>query len=179
MASADGGQQEPMIKRTRCGDQEIPQDAADSFPDDGGQQQRDGSILAVPDCPQVLGGGQQMPERLTIGTKKAFDMAYPFPYEKKQIGSETIYVCTKGSEWARTNEILVLRCEGGTWAAYDSAVNADGSTLQCRQPVFRCLATDITQPGWHKWQTNYDANPNDAGLVVDWQGELWAQTRVP
>ena len=52
-------------------------------------------------------------------------------------------------------------------------------TLQCRQPVFRCLAADITQPGWHTWETNYDANPNDAGLVVDWQGELWAQTRVP
>ena len=54
-----------------------------------------------------------MPERLTIGTKKAFGKNYPFPYEKAQIGSETIYVCTKGSEWARTNEVLVLRCVTG------------------------------------------------------------------
>ena len=154
-----------------------------------------GSEMAVRDDPQVRGGGpamperdggQQeqggspaMPERLTIGTKKAFQKNYAFPYEKKQIGSETIYVCTKGSEWARTNEVLVLRCEGGTWTAFDSAVSADGLTLQCRQPVFRCLATDITQPGWHNWQTNYAADPNNAGLAVDWQGALWAETRVP
>ena len=40
-------------------------------------------------------------------------------------------------------------------------------------------ATDITQPGWHSWQTNYAADPNGAGLAVDWQGALWAETRVP
>ena len=120
-----------------------------------------------------------MPEHLTIGTQKAFEKNYAFPYEKKQIASETVYVCTKGSEKARSDEVLVLRCEKETWTAYDSAVSADGSTLQCRQPVFRCLATDITQPGWHKWETNYAANPNGAGLSVDWQGALWAETRVP
>ena len=120
-----------------------------------------------------------MPERLTIGTKKAFQKNYPFPYQKKQIGSETIYVCTKGSEWARTNEVLVLRCERGMWTAFDSAVSADGVTLHCRQPVFRCLATDITQPGWHEWQMNYNASPDDAGLAADWQGALRAETRVP
>ena len=81
---------------------------------DGGHQESGGSPLAVPDGLQVPGGDQQMPqdgqlavpdgqlavqmpERLTIGTKKAFDKNYPFPYEKKQIGPETIYVCTKGS----------------------------------------------------------------------------------
>ena len=63
--------------------------------------------------------------------------------------------------------------------AFDSAVSADGLTLQCRQPVFRCLATDITQPGWHSWETNYAASRNDAGPAVDWQGALWAETRVP
>ena len=120
-----------------------------------------------------------MPERLTIGTQKAFENNYPFPYEKKQIGSETIYVCTKGSEWARGNEVLVLRCEGETWIAFGSAVSADGLTLQCRQPVFRCLATDITQPGWHHLETNYNANPNDAVVEFDWQGALWAEARVP
>ena len=119
--------------------------------------------LAVPDGQLAV----QMPEHLTIGTKKAFEKNCPFPYEKKQIGSETIYVCSKGSDWARTNEVLVLRREGETWIAFDSAVSADGSTLHCRQPVFRCLATDITQPGWHNWQTNYAADPNDVGLEVD------------
>ena len=102
----------------------------------------------------------------------------------KQIGPETIYVRTKGSEWARASEVLVLRCvtdSQGTWAwtAFDSAVSADGSTLECRQPVSRCLATDITQRGWRKWETNYAASPKDAGLEVDWQGELRAETRVP
>ena len=121
----------------------------------------------------------QMPEHLTVGTKKAFQKNYAFPYQKKQIGSETIYVCTKGSEWARRDEVLVLRCERGTWTAFDSAVSADGSTLQCRQPVFRCLATDITQPGLHKWETNYVADPMGAGLSVDWQSAVWAETRVP
>ena len=120
-----------------------------------------------------------MPDRLIIGTQEAFERDYAFPYEKKKIGSETIYVCTKGSDWARSNEVLVLRCENGTWTAFDSALNAAGSTLQCRQPVFRCLATDITQPGWHNWETNYVASPNDAGLAVNWQGVLWAETRVP
>ena len=120
-----------------------------------------------------------MPERLTIGTTNAFKQNYPFLYEKTQIGSETIYVCDKGSEWARTHEVLVLRCVTGTWTAFDGAVSADGLTLQCRQPVFRCLATDITQPGWHNWQTNHAASPNDAGLAVNWQGALWAETRVP
>ena len=95
------------------------------------------------------------------------------------IGSETIYVCTKGSEWARADEVLVLRCDKGIWTAFDSALNADGSTLQCRQPVFRCLATDITQPGWYKWETNWAADRNGDGLTIDWQGGLWAETRVP
>ena len=77
------------------------------------------------------------------------------------------------------NEVLVLRCQSGTWTAFDSAVSANGLTLRCRQPVFRCLATDITQPGWHTWQTNYAASPNDAGVEVDWEGALPAETRVP
>ena len=45
MARADGGQQEPVSKRARGGGQEIPQDASAPFPDDGGQQQRGGSIV--------------------------------------------------------------------------------------------------------------------------------------
>ena len=126
-----------------------------------------------------------MPERLTIGTRKAFEKIYPFPYVEKQIGSETVYVASKGSPWARPSEFLVLRCvmeqdgSSGTWTAWDSAVSANGLTLQCRQPVFRCLATDITQPGWHNWQTKHVASPDDAGLAVYWQGVLWAETRVP
>ena len=135
--------------------------------------------MAVPDGPQVPGGGQHMPEHLTIGTAKAFERNYPFPYERRHIGSATIYVCTKGNEWARTHEVLVLRSVAGTCTACDSAVTADGLALQCRQPVFCCLATDITQPGWHNWQTNHVASPSGAGLAANWQGALWVETRVP
>ena len=120
-----------------------------------------------------------MPERLTIGTKEAFEKNDAFPYEKKQIGLETIYVSNKGSEWSRSNEVLVLRCKMGTWTAFDGAISADKSTLICRQPVFRCLATNITQPGIYRWEINAEADPHDAGLSVDWQGILWAETRVP
>ena len=78
-------------------------------------------------------------ESLTIGTKKAFDNDYPLQYEKRQIAGETIYICNKGSDWSRRNEVLLLRCEEGTWIAYDGAISADLSIFQCRQQVFRCL----------------------------------------
>ena len=64
-------------------------------------------------------------ESLTIGTKKAFDNDYAFPYEKRQIAGETIYICNRGSDWSRRNEVLLLRCEEGTWIAYDGAISAD------------------------------------------------------
>ena len=73
MASGDGGQQEPggsqQSKRARRlpddpqipgGGQQMPQDAFERFPDDGGQQERGGSVVAVPDCLQVLGEGQRV-----------------------------------------------------------------------------------------------------------------------
>ena len=187
MASAGGDQQEPCGTQlvvsdgpyVRGGGQEMPQDALDPFQHDLSQQEPGGSELALPDGQQVPGGGEQMPERFSIGTSKAFQNNYAFPYEKRQIGSEIIYVCSKGSEWARRNEVLVLRCVEGTWTAFDSEVSADGVRLQCRQQVFRCLATDITQPGWHKWETNYAASPSASGLAPDWHGALWAETRVP
>ena len=122
---------------------------------------------------------EHWPENLIIGTRTALDNNNAYPCKKNQIASETMYVCNKGSEWARTTEVVVMRCVTGTWTAYDSAVSADGQTLQCRQPVCCCLATDITQPGWYNWETNHAASPNDGGLAVDWQGALWAETRVP
>ena len=91
--------------------------------------------------------GKDMPEHLTIGTKEEFEENYALTYKKRLIASEIIYVCNEGSAWARADEFLVLRCEQNIWTAYDSAVNVLGSTLQCRQPVFRCLDTDITQLG--------------------------------
>ena len=139
---------------------------------DGGQQEPGGSQLAVPDGPQVPGGGQQMPDPdLIIGTRKAFERNQPYAYWKKQIDSEIIYVSNQGSEWAREDEVLVLRRDlSGTWTAFDTAL-IPGETLRCRQPVFRALgAADITQAGWHMWEMNYGGD--------EWQGSLWAETRV-
>ena len=77
-----------------------------------GQQAPDGP--QVPACPLVLVGScEPIHQNLTIGTRKAFEGGYPFPYTKTLINGETIYVCTKGSQWARTGEQLVLRCVKG------------------------------------------------------------------
>ena len=121
----------------------------------------------------------QLPDHLAIGTSKAFEKNGAFTYEKQQINSEIIYICNKGSKWARTNEVLILRCQQCTWIAFDSDVNADGKTLQCRQAVFRCRdGAGMTEPGWHCWEINDVASPNDTGVSVDWQTEVWAETRV-
>ena len=118
----------------------------------------------------------EMPEHLII---EMLEHA-AFLYERKEIGAETIYVCNKGSDWARSNEVLVLRCWHGTWTAFDGCLNADGSTFLCRQPVYRCNGKDITKPGWYQWQTNVTADAtNQAGLDVQWHGLLWAETRLP
>ena len=53
-------------------DQEKPggtQLAVPDGPQDGGQQERGGNIVAVPDCLRVLGGDQEMPERHCRGAK--------------------------------------------------------------------------------------------------------------
>ena len=187
MATPDGTQQEPGGYQLAVSygpqvlgeGQQMLQEAFESIPHNGGPHEPGASQLAVYDGPQVPGGGQQMPQHLTIGTKTAFKNDYAYAYEKRQIDSETVYVCTKGSEWARTNEVLVLRYVTGIWIAYDSSVSPDGLPHQCRQAVFRCLATDITQPGRHKWQTNYAASRTNAGSAENWHGELWCETRVP
>ena len=121
----------------------------------------------------------ELPETLSIGTRTAFARDNAYPYAKEQIGSDIIYICNKGSEWARPHEVLVLRCENGTWTAYDTDVSPDRTAFKCRQAVFRCQGRDITQWGWHTWQINHNASPDGTGSSVDWQGELDAETRMP
>ena len=123
-------------------------------------------------------GGMDRPDHLTIRFTKEFEENYALTYKKKLIASEIVYVCSEGSAWARRDEFLVLRCEQNIWTAYDSAVNVLGSTLQCRQPVYRCLDTDMTRAGWHEWQTNRAADATDDGFAPNWQGALQAETRL-
>ena len=117
-----------------------------------------------------------MPLNFAIGTKKAFERNYAFPYTRRTINDETIYVCNKGSEYGRANEFLVLRHDAGTWTAWDSVIE-DHETLRCRQPVFRSNE-DITFPGWHTWEKNLDASRENEGSRVTWGGNLMAETRV-
>ena len=123
---------------------------------------------------QIVASYEVLPLLFSIGTKKAFLNNYPFPYTKQRIDDETVYVCTKGSDYANEGEVLVLRYDAGFWTAWDSAVICE--TLTCRQPVFRCDG-DITEAGWHCWAMNQAASKHGDGIAVNWAGELWAETR--
>ena len=119
-----------------------------------------------------------MPERLIIGTATAFKKKYAYDYEKHEVDSGIVYICKKGNESCRANEVLVLRRQCPWWIAYASNVSADRTTIHCRQGVFRCLQEDITKEGSHKWEINWNASPND-GVEDNWHGTLWAETRLP
>ena len=61
--------------------------------------------------PVAQGVDQQVavprPERIIIGTKKAFANNYAYECEKiDNVDGETIYVCDKGSDWARDGEVF-------------------------------------------------------------------------
>ena len=92
-----------------------------------------------------------------ILTRKAFENGYHYEYTRMlPIAAERVYVCSKGSDYSREGEFLVLRQEDGHWTASDSSRANDGA-LVSHQPVFRS-DEDITTPGWHTWQTNYNAS---------------------
>ena len=197
MASADGGEQTPGGGELVVPDGAQVPGGGQQMPHDGNQQEQQepgAGGLAEPDGQQVQGGGEPipqesqvavlasqvailMPPHITIGTAKAYEKNRPYNYTKRQVRGETIYVCDKGSEWSRPHEYLVLRREQGIWIAYDGAVSPDGGYLICRHAVWKC-DTDITQAGWHDWQTNWAATRSDPGFDEQWYGTLQAETRV-
>ena len=124
-------------------------------------------------------GDKDMPEHLTIGFEKEFEENHALTFKKELTAGETVYVCREGSAWARRDEFLVLLCEQSIWIVYDSAVNCLGSTLHCRQPVYRCLDPYMTQAGVHEWQINLAADKMDDGTKPRWIGGLLAETQVP
>ena len=181
MASADGDGQEGCANQLTLADcpnvaasgEDIAQGGVDCLPPNIDQEEAAGSKPEVADA-------QELPESFTIGTPKAFRDGNAYKYKKCMINKETIYVCNKGSRWRRNKEEnLVLMCEDGDWTAYDTDVSFDWSTLRCRQPVFRCLETDITRPGKYYWETNHKATQQDAGLETNWQGGPLAETEWP
>ena len=115
-----------------------------------------------------------MATQFSIGTGKAFKNGYAYHYTKEEIDGEVVYVCSKGSQWCKPGEFLVLRKKGARWIAWDSLPSYN--TLLARQPVFRS-DEDITAEGWHTWQTNYSASSDDGQASVEWKGDLSAETR--
>ena len=126
-------------------------------------------------------GEEKMPEAFSIGTRTAYDKGYAYLYKKQNIDNETVFVCTKGSDYAEGNEVLVLRCESGVWIAYDSSVT--GNELICRQQVFRSHDGDITKAGMHEWQMNTNANKGGrsmtpSGVAICGVKRRWQRQRV-
>ena len=139
---------------------------------DKGKKQSAGSLLPGEQQPEEL------PQSFSIGTKRAYDRGYEYPYKKQKIDMETVYVCNKGSDNAQDNEVLVLRRKSDCWIAYDSLVT--DNELECRRQVFRSFDDKITKEGVHKWQMNKSLN--NKGREVhepDWFGELRCFTKVP
>ena len=122
--------------------------------------------------------GDLMPQHFSIGTLKAFDNKKAYSYEKKQLESETIYVCDKGSRYARENEVLVLRRKNNIWTAFDCLLSGDGKIRHQRQPVFRSHdGDDITLQGSHNWQMNDAASAGNDDSEEEWGDFLSAETR--
>ena len=170
MGSADGGQKEPGGTQLA-----VVKHGLDSFQEDGGEQQPDESQLGLPD-------GRQMPERLSIRMVSNFGNEYAFEYQKMQNNEDIMYVCKRGSNWARTDEQMLLTFTEGSWKVYDSAVLVDKITIHCRQTVFRCDEGNITQRGWYMWHWNVraDETKNNGYDAEEWScHHFWGETTVP
>ena len=112
---------------------------------------------------------ESMPDQLFIGTQKDIHTNNAYVYTKQVIGSVTIHLCDKGSQYSRPGEILLLRKEDdGSWVAWDSDITANKKTLLCRQAVFRCWAPNVTKPGRYTWEANVAASNTNDGYFVEW-----------
>ena len=83
------------------------------------------------------------PLHLSIGTHKAFKNGYAYDYDRHN--TLGVYVCTKGSEHARTGEILVLKNENGEWIAWDSTIMVRNYAVDSRSS--RAVQTFSSQVG--------------------------------
>ena len=121
---------------------------------------------------------EPMPYQLLIGTQNDLQNNNAYRYTKQVIGSVTIYLCNKGSQYSRPGEKLLLRKESdGSWIAWDSILSATRTTLQCHQPVFPCWAPNVTKPGGYTWETNVAASNTNDGYFCEW-GMVYFVTAV-
>ena len=173
MASADGDGQEGCANQLTLAD--CPNVAASAEDIAMG-----GVDCLLPNKDQEEAAGSQPEVAFIIGTPNDFHEGKAHKYYKGRIKKQTIYYSDKGSEWSRdVNEVLVLLRENKGWIAYDADVSFNWKKLHCRQPVFRCYMTDITQQGKYMWQTNRNASYYSMGFKQDWQDGPEAETRWP
>ena len=60
---------------------------------------------------------KEMPEYFSIGTDRAYERGYEYPYRKQIINMETVYVCSRRSDSARDDEFLLLVHRPDAWGA--------------------------------------------------------------
>ena len=176
MGSADGGPKEPGGTQLA----EV-QHGLDSFQEDGGEHQPDESEMGVPNP-------RQLPERLIIRMPRDFGNEYvsfgneyvSFEFHKIENNLEIMYESNRGSNWALTDERMLLTLTQGEWIVYDSARLVDNMTIFCRQAVF-VADGNITERGWKTWRYNLgaDDNQNNGDYREEWSGRhFWAETEV-
>ena len=118
---------------------------------------------------------KEMPEYFSIGTKRAYERGYEYPYRKQIINMQTVYVCNRRSESGRVNEFLLLVREPDAWVACDA--KRVGDKLTMRQRIFRSR-DDITKAGYHIWQINKSATQEQEFDDPVWGGSLMCLTQV-
>ena len=169
MGSADGGPKEPGGTQLA----EV-QHGLDSFQEDGGEHQPDESEL-------------ELPKRLIIRMPTTFGNNFgneivSLEFSKIEDNVEILYECTRGSNWARRDERMLLTFTQGQWIVYDTARLADNVTISCRQAVFHCFSKNMTERGWYMWRWNVDAdqNKNNGYYPAEWScRHFWAETAMP
>ncbi len=99
-----------------------------------------------------MSGHPVYPERLWIGTSKAYANAYPYPY----VNIDGFFVCsTQTTENGWDNEIMAIlpfRTGSEIWYVAWEGKMAGGQFVP-RQACFR-TTDDFWETGWHKWESN-------------------------
>ena len=169
MGSADGGPKE--LGGTQLAE---VQHALDSFQEDGGEDQPDGSEL-------------ELPKRLIIRMPTTFGNNFgnetvSLEFSKIDDKVEILYECTRGSNWAQGGEQMLLTFTLGQWIVYDAEWLADNVHISCRQAVFLCVSKNMTKPGWYMWRWNdiADQNRNNGYYPEEWSCQHFrAETAMP
>ena len=121
----------------------------------------------------AMPGDPVYPERLWIGTPKAYANAYPFPY----VNIDGFFVCsTQTTENGRDGEIMaILPFEEGSeiWYVAWEGKMAGGQFVP-RQACFR-TTDNFWETGWHKWESNQRVCKHHQVPDPEW-GSEWSLT---